>query len=171
MQDLPCGRRARPSQNPAILRELSLLPASTLPAWLALPESDRASAFAQGAASERRSRTAHAVLGDRFQALPLGVVVVDRNYDVQAINDPAYTLLDIICIAGGRDFSISPVEYPTKPFRAAIDAAFHVPPSQGPVVTLPSSSHLGEPRTLEVACYPAPKEGTARHGSLAVWMQ
>jgi two-component system CheB/CheR fusion protein len=94
------------------------------------------------------------VLGEQILGLPLGVVVVDRNYDVQAINDAAYALLEISRIAGGKDILHLASRVPTKPFRAAIDAAFHAPPSQGLTLTVTLDLTPGEPRTLEVACYP-----------------
>ena len=137
-----------------IMRELSLLPAVALPAWLALPESERESAIARGTASGGQSRAAHAVLGEQILDLPLGVVVIDRNYDVQAINDAAYTLLEISRMAIGRDLLHLASRVPTKPFRAAIDAAFRAPPSQGRALTVTLELTPGELRSLEVVCFP-----------------
>jgi two-component system CheB/CheR fusion protein len=94
------------------------------------------------------------VLGEQILDLPLGVVVVDRNYDVQAINDAAYTLLEISRMAIGRDLLHLASRVPTKLFRAAIDAAFRAPSSQGraPAVTL--ELRPGELRSLDVVCIP-----------------
>ena len=151
---VPPVRVSTPKLAPPIAREFSLLPTTKLPAWLELPGSERASAPAQGTAGGRQSWAAHAVLGEQILGLPLGVVVVDRNYDVQAINDAAYALLEISRIAGGRDILHLASRVPTRPFRAAIDAAFHAPPSQGHSLTVTLDLTPGEPRTLEVACYP-----------------
>ena len=86
--------------------------------------------------------------------LPIGVAVVDRNYDVQTINDAAYRLLEISRIAVGRDLLHLASRIPTKPFRAAIDAAFHELSSQVRATTVTLTLAPGEPRTLVVACYP-----------------
>jgi two-component system, chemotaxis family, CheB/CheR fusion protein len=152
---VPLNKVSVPKLAPSIVRELSLLPATApLPAWLMPSESERASAIAGGTASGWQSRAAHAVLGEQILGLPLGVVVVDRNYDVQAINDAAYTLLEISRIAGGRDLLHLASRAPTRPFRAAIDAAFHAPSIQGRAPAIILELTPGEPRSLEVICYP-----------------
>ena len=87
---------------------------------------------------------------------------------MQAINDAAYTLLEISRIAGGRDMLHLASRVPTKPFRAAIDAAFHAPPSQGLTLTVTLELTPGELRSLEVVCYPH-RQKTRGTQSLATW--
>ena len=151
---IPPDKLSMSKPVPPVTRELSPLPTVTLPTWLALPESEREPATAQGTASGGQSRTAHAVLGEQILDLPLGVVVVDRNYDVQAINDAAYTLLEISRMAIGRDLLHLASRVPTKPLRAAIDAAFRALPSQGRALTVTLELTPGELRSLEVVCFP-----------------
>lgn len=152
---VPPNKVSVPKLAPSIVRELSLLPATApLPAWLMPSESERESALAQHTERERQSRATHAVPGEQILSLPLGIVVVDRNYDVQAINDAAYTLLEISRIAGGRDILHLATRMPTRPFRAAIDAAFHAPSTQGRAPAIILELTPGEPRSLEVTCYP-----------------
>lgn len=144
---LPVRVVGAPKANPPLMRELSLLPSTTLPTQVS-PSGSLESASGQ------QPRTAHEVLGKQILDLPLGVVVVDKNYDVQAINDAAYTLLEISRIAVGRDLLHLASRVPTKTFRAAIDAAFRAPSSQeyAPAITLELTP--GEPRRIEVVCYP-----------------
>jgi two-component system CheB/CheR fusion protein len=143
------------SKPAPIVRELSLLPTTpTLPAWLMASESERAPATASATAGWQQSQASHAVLGEQILSLALGIVVVDRNYDVQAINDAAYTLLEINRMAGGRDILHLASRTPTRPFRGAIDAAFHAPPSQGRAPAIILELTPGEPRSLEVTCLP-----------------
>jgi two-component system CheB/CheR fusion protein len=89
-----------------------------------------------------RERFAEQILG-----LPMGVVVVDRNYDVLTINSAAYTLLDIYRPAIGKDFLHLAERVPTKPLRAAIDQLFAVP-------TLPSGSDAGSMVSLQLELEP-----------------
>ncbi len=113
--------------------------------------------------------------------LPVGVVVVDRHYDVQIINAAAYRLLSIYRAAVGEDLLHRAECVPTAPLRAAIEAAFQrarpadqkhasllasTPQGESPATAEPVvivETALGERRYLQLACYPyvgAP-QGTA----------
>ncbi|HEX6123144.1 MAG TPA: CheR family methyltransferase, partial [Ktedonobacterales bacterium] len=56
--------------------------------------------------------------------LPVGVVVVDRRYDIQTINAAARSLLAIFGQAVGEDLIHLARSAPSEPLRAAIDQAF-----------------------------------------------
>jgi two-component system CheB/CheR fusion protein len=76
-----------------------------------------------------------------LQGLPVGVVLVDRNYDIENINAAARRLLSIHAVAVGQDFVHLAQRLPSDRLRGAINAALH-----------------GEPRseTYEVASLEAP---------------
>jgi two-component system CheB/CheR fusion protein len=102
--------------------------------------------------------------------LPVGVVVVDRRYDIQLLNNAARRLLGLHGVALGEDLihllrGVSAVE-----LRAAIDAAFQpgAPRSEdASTVGTPSVEQVlavetptGEPRYLQLACYPHSTEAS-----------
>ena len=113
---MPSVRVSAPQSSP-IVRELSLLPSSLRLTRPRSPDVERGATHVDG----RQSRGTDALLGNQILGLPLGVAVVDRNYDVQTINDAAYKLLEISRLAVGRDLLHLASRVPTKPFRAAIE--------------------------------------------------
>src|SRR5262249_15422439 len=93
------------------------------------------------------------------QAMPLGVVVIDRHYDIHLLNRAARSLLSIHGVALGEDLihltrAISPV-----PFRALIDQAFQA--RQAPVTAeLAAEDHLtGLSRSLYLSVTPYQRGG------------
>jgi len=96
---------------------------------------------------------------------PLGAVVVDRRYDVRAINDAALDLLAIHQEAVGEDIIHLAQGVPSTPLRAAIDAAFDgtAPASVDEAVRLDAAT--GEMRYIRIACYP--QDVAAEGGSVA----
>lgn len=83
--------------------------------------------------------------------LPLGVVVVDRRYDIQGINGEAQRLFGIVRAAMGEDL-IHLVDRPlAAPLRATIDMAFSHTISQKDIVI---ETVLGEARHLHLVAYP-----------------
>jgi len=106
-----------------------------------------------------RARSSIEKLGALVFNLPIGVVVVDRRYDVQIINSLAHQLLEIHRSAIGEDLLHLAERVPTKPLRAIIDGALHnetQPPTQG---TLPIETEAGPERFLHVVGYPHQFEG------------
>ena len=101
-----------------------------------------------------RSKTLLERLGQQVLALPAGVVMVDRQYDVQVINNAAYDLLDIVHAAHGRDLLHLAERLPTAPFCAAIDAAFQAAPLDRRQVTVTYTMSGGTPRSLQITCIP-----------------
>lgn len=88
--------------------------------------------------------------------LPVGVVVVDRRYDIQEINNAARRLLGIYTVAIGEDLVHLAQNVPNKAFRTAIDKAFRDKrPEKLDDVVVP---HMvsGEPTYLQIQCYPQP---------------
>lgn len=120
-------------------------------------------------ARNTRERLGLVVLG-----LPVGVVVVDRHYDIQIINATAMRLLDIFVDPIGEDLIHLARSIPSVALQRAIDAAFRremrpiraTEPRQQPpptttmeaidalegVVTV--ETLLGERRSLQFTCYP-----------------
>ena len=90
--------------------------------------------------------------------LPVGVVVVDRRYDIQEINGAARLMLGIHSVALGEDLVHLAQRVPAKALRAAIDEAFrqnHV--AKLNAVQTPKSA-TGDHATYHIECYPQPHE-------------
>lgn len=119
----------------------------------------------QGYEERSRMRTSRETLGNQVLGLPIGVVVIDSEYDVQTINSAAYRLLDISRAAIGKDLLHLALRVPTAPLRAAIDAAFQAAPhpSDAETEVLVQTTHT-EPRSLRITCYPQ-FEGTPASGA------
>ncbi len=101
-----------------------------------------------------RERFAEQILG-----LPVGIVVIDRNYDVLTVNSAAYALLDIYRPIIGRDLLHMAERIPTQPLRAAIDQAFEgalpVPVFAAAQVQVTAQRvDEEEPRQLRITAYP-----------------
>ena len=86
----------------------------------------------------------------------VGVVVVDRRYDIQEINSAARRLLSIHTQGVGEDLVHLAQHVPQRKLRAAIDQAI----KESTIVTLKEVSvpHTvtGEPTYLDISCYPQP---------------
>ncbi len=85
----------------------------------------------------QRVYTARERFADQILGLPVGVVVVERNYSVLTINSAAYALLDIHRPAIGKDFVHLADRVPPRRLRAAIDATFS---AEGPGSALGSTT-------------------------------
>ncbi|HUS14935.1 MAG TPA: chemotaxis protein CheB [Chloroflexia bacterium] len=88
--------------------------------------------------------------------LPVGVLVVDRRYDIQEINHTARRLLGIHTVAIGEDLLHLAQSVPIRAFRAAIDKAV-----RERVVTRLNEVELpemvtGDPTFVSIECYPRP---------------
>lgn len=97
-----------------------------------------------------RSESAEQLLLD----LPIGVVVVDRRYDVQAINAAARRLLSVHSRAIGEDLIHLARRVPAERLRSLIDRAFDgaSPSDQIEVRTVDAAPNTD--RMLEIACFP-----------------
>jgi two-component system, chemotaxis family, CheB/CheR fusion protein len=97
-----------------------------------------------------------------LDTLPLGVVVVDRHYDIQHINAAVLRLFGIYRPASGADVIHLVQPALAVPLHAAIDAAFAgTSPARVPEV-VPVSLATGEVRYLQIACYPQEPADTER---------
>jgi two-component system CheB/CheR fusion protein len=95
--------------------------------------------------------------------LPVGLVVVDRKYDIRAINTVARQLLSIHGVAIGEDFlHAMQEETPYAEVRAAIDTAFRDGESFSSGEFALEDAPTGEVRYLRLDCYPRRAEGEAR---------
>ena len=95
--------------------------------------------------------------GDRAEEvvrrLPVGVVIVNRSYDLEVINGEARELLGVHGLALGQDLIHLAQRIPSTALRAGIDAVLAGEPSQEltPVVTTEIAT--GETRHLAVSCH------------------
>ncbi|MDQ6604669.1 MAG: ATP-binding protein [Chloroflexota bacterium] len=102
----------------------------------------------------QRSRIAREKFEELLLGLPLGVVVVDRRYDIQAINGAARRMFGVHSAAIGEDFLHLAQTVPPAPLRTAIDAAFR---GEAPVTAeeiAATEIATGDMRYFEIACYP-----------------
>jgi two-component system CheB/CheR fusion protein len=97
-----------------------------------------------------RGETAEQLLLD----LPIGVVVVDRRYDVQAINAAARRLLSVHSTAVGEDLVHLARRVPADRLRGVIDRAFGGGSASDRIEVRPVEAAPGTVRTLEVTCFP-----------------
>lgn len=98
---------------------------------------------------------------DGLSRIPVGVVVVDRKYDIRAINTAARRLLSIHGAAAGEDFLHAMRDAPYAEVRAALDAAFRNGGSASTGEFVLEDAVTGEPRYLRLDCYPRREEGQA----------
>jgi two-component system CheB/CheR fusion protein len=97
----------------------------------------------------RRHRTTDESLVNR---LPVGVVVVDRRYDILDLNAAARALLSIRGAAVGEDLLHAVQGIPYAEVRNAIDSAFRDGVSTTGEFSVEEAN--GEPRYLKLACHP-----------------
>lgn len=98
--------------------------------------------------------------------LPVGVVVVDRRYDIRVLNGAARRLLGIYGTAVGDDLIHLVQGMQATMLRAAIDAAFGpaAPRSADAAgrarmdIVLPVETATGEHLSVQIACYPHTSE-------------
>ncbi len=90
---------------------------------------------------------------------PIGVVVVDREYDIQSINAAARRLLSISDPAIGEDLLHMMRGAHYTELRAALDTAFREGRSAGVAEFAVEEVTTGEQRYLQLTCYPYRHEG------------
>jgi two-component system CheB/CheR fusion protein len=89
-----------------------------------------------------------------FRQAPVGLVVIDAQYDVQSINAAARQLLGIHTAAVGDDFVHLAQALPARQLRAAIDGTFRDrAPATLPAVEIEDAAS-NERRYVDVGCYP-----------------
>ncbi|HEY8599581.1 MAG TPA: CheR family methyltransferase [Thermomicrobiales bacterium] len=120
----------------------------------------------------RTSREARLVGADErhLLQLPIGIVVVDRRYDIQAINTIARQLLEIYAAAIGDDLIHVAQRVPHALLREAIDRTFR---SGMPTSLEPFAIHealTDTQRSIQITCYPQRAEGSNTPLELVVVM-
>jgi two-component system CheB/CheR fusion protein len=106
-----------------------------------------------GSPEKPRVRTSMESLGTVIFNLPIGIVVVDRRYDVQSINRAAYDLLSIERSAIGEDLLHLAERVDTRALRQLIDTILRgesETPIEGVVAV---ESDVGASRYLQVKGY------------------
>ena len=124
--------------------------ASSARAELARIEPRSASARGELRPAHARGETAEQVLLD----LPIGVVVVDRRYDIQAINAAARRLLGLHSTAIGEDLVHLARRVPSDRLRSLIDRAFEGGSVTERVEVRPVEATPGTVLVLEITCFP-----------------
>jgi two-component system CheB/CheR fusion protein len=99
--------------------------------------------------SRQRERLENLVL-----RMPIGVVVIDRRYDIQTINNAARRLFGVHGPAIGEDFVHLAQGVPSQQLRAAIDEALRAPATLPEPTLLQVSTPDGQAQYLRVLCYP-----------------
>jgi two-component system, chemotaxis family, CheB/CheR fusion protein len=111
------------------------------------------------APGQRELQHMRATTDGLLSKLPVGVVVVDRHYDIQALNSAARRFLSIHGPAFGEDLIHLAQDVPSQLLRAAIDAAFR----QGTTSDIAEFSikdlSSDEQRYFQVTCHPQRIEG------------
>lgn len=106
-------------------------------------------------------------LGSALLNASVGVVVLDRRYDIQIINAEAIRLLGIYAPAVGNDLLHITQAIPIAPLRAALDATLELltqgATERAMTVTVPSAH--GEPEYVQIACYPYALKGERGEGA------
>ncbi len=82
--------------------------------------------------------------------LPVGVIVVDRSYDIQSINATARLLLGIHGAAIGSDLVHLVPPAAAEPARVVIDAAFRGEPAEAIVAVPTTSTGSAEVRSVRI---------------------
>jgi two-component system, chemotaxis family, CheB/CheR fusion protein len=143
---------------PTLLKhDLRQLPAPWLPGLRApaLPD------LLQGAHAPpepRRVRPSSEVVGALVLGLPIGVVIINRQYDIQAINQAAQRLLAIYRPPMGADLLHLVENAAAAPLRRIIDTVFQEATSAGVEEVVAVEEALGARRDLQLTCYPREDE-------------
>ncbi len=170
---MPIGGRGGYETPPVLTEAAPHVPAAGKPrqaptgaqAMLTLPMEAEVFAHEVG----QRTYSSRERFADQILSLPMGVIVIDRNYDVQTINSAAYALLDIHRPAIGKDLLHLATRVPTRQLRSAIDLAFQssgATEAQGgePITVDLEQNEDGDKRRLQITCYPHTRSGITNDG-------
>jgi two-component system, chemotaxis family, CheB/CheR fusion protein len=138
---------------PSLLtHELPQLPAPWVPGRRILPFPQLPQALV-APVEPRRVRSMSEVVGTLVLGLPIGVVAVNRQYDIQAINQAAQRLLGIHRPALGADLLHLVENAAAAPLRRIIDAIFQEAAAEGVDEAVTVEEALAEPRALHLTGY------------------
>ena len=130
-------------QSPAEAAANPGVPAHLPPNGLRLP----------GAPEKPRVRTSMESLGTVIFNLPIGIVVVDRRYDVQSINRAAYDLLGIERSAIGEDLLHLAERVDTRALRQLVDTTLRGESEMPIEAIIAVEPDMGASRYLQVKGY------------------
>jgi two-component system CheB/CheR fusion protein len=102
--------------------------------------------------------------------LPIGIVLVDRRFDVQAINGAARRLLSIHSTAIGEDLIHLARRAPAERLRSLLDRAFAGRPAIDRIEVRPLDAPAGMERVLEIQAYPQESNGEPGSTARAILM-
>ena len=113
-----------------------------------------------------RVRTSAERIGEAVLDLPMGIVVIDRRYDVQLINAAAIHLLSIRHSAIGEDLLHLSKGFDTRLLREAIDTTLRGEPAPLTPLVLEAVLETGETTYMQIDCYPkaAPNASPSQNG-------
>ncbi|MBV8299651.1 MAG: hypothetical protein JO083_08945 [Candidatus Eremiobacteraeota bacterium] len=134
--------------------ERNLIPPTRFSDPLATPETrraERSAGIALGSLQREVRPPTHEMLGAFGFSTGVGVVVVDRRYDIVALNASARTLLEIHGVGIGEDLLHLVRTVDPQRLRTIIDAAFGNEPSP-PSELLVVEPAGGEERWLHISC-------------------
>jgi two-component system CheB/CheR fusion protein len=111
------------------------------------------------ARDERRRSARQDEWGQALLQLPVGVAIVDRQYDIQLINGTARRFLGIYGPTIGQDFVHLAQNLPAREVRSAIEQAFRT--QQPTTLEEVAVEELAEGQAyyLRIACHPYQREG------------
>jgi two-component system, chemotaxis family, CheB/CheR fusion protein len=113
-------------------------------------------------AQQQLSAAARAADEDLLNRLPVGVVLVDRDYTIEAINSAARRMLSIPGVGVGHDFLHAMQEAPYAEVRRAIDETFRARETKQTEEFAVEEATTGEPTFLRLTCYPRRAEVEGR---------
>jgi two-component system, chemotaxis family, CheB/CheR fusion protein len=131
------------------------LPVSPAPMPRPRPERIAYSGGERASSEPQIERQRTSILEEGFlNQLPVGVVVVDRKYDIQAINNTARQLLSIHSVAIGEDFLHLLQSASYSEIRRAIDAAFRNGEHAHIAEFVVEDAASGQSSYLQINCHP-----------------
>lgn len=110
-------------------------------------------------------------LGTFFFDSPLGVVTVDRTYDIQAINQAARQMLGIHGQGIGEDIVHSASAVAPQQLKPLLDRAFRSKKHALPEEIEVNDLALGEARSLQISCYMETLDEKDDRGPLIILLQ
>jgi two-component system, chemotaxis family, CheB/CheR fusion protein len=126
---------------------------ATAPSRAVIPRISGANVRLLGGQDKPRARNSMESLGAMIFNLPLGIVVVDRRYDVQSINRAAYDLLGIERSAIGEDLLHLAERADTRTMRQLIDTMFRNEKSAPIEGLVAVEADVGAARYLHITGY------------------
>jgi two-component system CheB/CheR fusion protein len=120
---------------------------------------DRSVQHGQAETQQQLSAASRTAGEDLLNRLPVGVVVVARDYTIEAINAAARQMLSISGVGVGQDFLHAMQEAPYAEVRRTIDEAFREGRTTQCDAFAVEETTTGDPSYLRLTCHPRHAEG------------